>query len=92
MSFWITIVKRPRTKAGRADYEKQGFIDLPELNVMIGEHSGIDGIGGFIWDPDWVCEEVPEFDGALNASISGKARELLIEMVRLELPEGVTRK
>jgi len=87
VSFWITIIKRPRRTGDRAHAEKEGFIDLPELNVMIGEHGGVEGIGGFVWDPDWMVEEVPEFDGALTSSISGKARELLIETVRLAMPK-----
>lgn len=88
MSFWITIIKRPKRLIDRKNAADQGFIELPELNVMIGEHAGVEGIGGFVWDPGWMCEEVPEFDGALNASISRKARELLIDTVRLELPKG----
>jgi len=88
VSFWITIIKRPRRLIDRQSAARKGFIELPELNVMIGEHGGIEGIGGFVWDPEWMVEEVPEFDGALNASISGKARELLVEAVRLALPKG----
>lgn len=88
MSFWITIIKRPRTKVARKAAKDQGFIDLPELNVMVGEHGGIEGIGGFVWDPGWVREECQSqnFDGALNDDIHGEAREILIEMVRLALP------
>lgn len=89
MSFWITIIKRPRSKAARLVAKEQGFIDLPELNVMVGEHGGIEGIGSFIWDPAWVREECQSqnFDGALNESIHGEAREILIELVRSSLPK-----
>jgi len=88
MSFWITIIKRPRTKAARQAAKEQGFVDLPELNVMVGEHGGIEGIGGFVWDPGWVQEECQSqnFDGALNDDIHGEAREILINMVRFALP------
>lgn len=90
MSFWITIIKRPKTKAKRQDAKNEGFIDLPELNVMVGEHGGIDGVAGFIWDPEWVQEEVQSqnFDGALNESIHGEARDVLIDLVRMALPKG----
>ncbi len=90
MSFWITIIKRPRTKAGRQAAKDQGFIDLPELNAMVGEHGGIDGVAGFLWDPAWVMEEVQSqnFDGALNESIHGEARDVLLDLVRMALPKG----
>lgn len=89
MTFWITIIKRPRTKQVRSDAIEEGFVDLPELGVMVGEHAGIEGIGGFVWDPDWMCEECPGFDGALTNAISGDARKLLILTVGSALPEAI---
>lgn len=88
MSFWITIIKRPRSKASRDNAQANGFIDIPELNVMVGEHGGIEGIGGFVWDPAWVKEEcqTQNFDGALNEDIHGEARGILLDMIRLALP------
>lgn len=87
MSFWITIIKRPRNRKDRDSAKREGFIDLPELNVMVGEHGAIEGIGNFIWDPAWVQEEVQSqnFDGALNDDISGEAREVLLDLVRVAL-------
>lgn len=89
MSFWITIITRPRTRRLREAASREGFIDIPELNVMVGEHGGIDGISGFIWDPEWVMEECQsqDFDGALNDSICGEARGVLLELIKCSLPK-----
>lgn len=56
---------------------------------MVGEHGGVDGIGGFIWDSAWVKEECQSqnFDGALNDSICGEAREVLLELIKCSLPK-----
>lgn len=94
MSFWITIIKRPRTKPLREAAKEEGFIDIPELNVMVGEHGGIEGISGFIWDPAWVKEECTSqnFDGALNEDIHGEAREILIGLAKSALPPSRSRR
>ncbi|TXH58425.1 MAG: hypothetical protein E6Q97_02180 [Desulfurellales bacterium] len=90
MSFWITIIIRPRSKKARELAKAEGFIDIPELGVMIGEHGGIEGISGFVWDPGYVKEQVQSenFDGALNEDISGEARKVLLEMIKIALPRG----
>ena len=95
MSFWITIAKQltgRRATESKKRLIEDGFFFIKELGVWIGEFGGESegywkDLGGFVWDPGYVREQVNDnFDGALNESISGEARDELLSMIRIALP------
>lgn len=101
MSFMITIARA--LKRGRKESQRQlvedGFFYIKELDVWIGEYGGEpygcwEQIGEFIWDPEFVLEELggdSSFDGALNEDIPEDARAILLDMIRLGMPEEVSK-